>query len=154
MDAEDTRRIESKQVNFEKPHLIKDSVFRPVIPDYNGNRTLYFERTFACNCPETPTSWSFRVTFQRLPLSGVSCLIAIRRTDDRPGLVDVEFRMIIQPSSLTETFLLRFNSKIPAGRADRRIFPEVIPVKAVERLSGRYLHVELFLFVEGCHRER
>ncbi|GBN13955.1 hypothetical protein AVEN_91370-1 [Araneus ventricosus] len=149
MDAGDSRRIEREQKDSETGHWVRDNISKPVIPDLRGNRTFYFERTFAFNCAETPTSWSFRVTFLRQPDNGDSCVSVIRRTDDRPGLVGVNFF-----AKIHITFIRHSISEMPAGRADRRVFPRVISEEDAERVPNREPCGDFALFIHGCHGDR
>ncbi|GBM37165.1 hypothetical protein AVEN_205601-1 [Araneus ventricosus] len=153
MDAGDSRRIEREQVDLPNGHWIKDNIFGSVIPSSVVNRTIYFEGTFEFNCVVTPTSWSFRVTFTENDGNDVSCGTFIRRTDDGPGLVNVQFWMTIltDPFCFDVSYVQHFISRMSFGQADRQIIPDFLSSKDASLLDDQELHAQFFFIVHGCH---
>ncbi|CAL1268769.1 unnamed protein product [Larinioides sclopetarius] len=163
MDEGDSRRIDGEQVNLPNGHWIKDITFGHV--PYS-TETIYFERTFDFNCVMTPSSWLFRVTFTRIACSDVSCESVIKRTDDGPGLMNVQFwtTIRIDPVCFDVSYVQHFISGMSSHQVDRQVFSNVISSEYAEILGKKKIYsayasifckenirIQFLLSVHDCH---
>ncbi|CAL1268768.1 unnamed protein product [Larinioides sclopetarius] len=151
MDEGGSRRINGEQVNLPNGHWIKDDNFEPVAPFVA--QSIYFERTFDFNCVVTPSSWLFRVTFTRCAYSDVSCVSVIKRTDDGPGLMNVQFwtTIRIRPECFGVSHVQHFISGMSSRQVDRQVFNNVISSDYAAMLCKQKIHIQFFFIVHGCH---
>ncbi|CAL1300210.1 unnamed protein product [Larinioides sclopetarius] len=146
MDVDGESGIDWPRTEFPNGHSVKDNVFGFVVP--RRNYKIDYERSYDFHCAETPTSWTVYVTLLQ-PYSGSpSCLTYIKRTDNGPRLVNVQFWAAIHMNTdcFDVSYAQHFISGISAGRGDRQIasFPPR-NFKVVE------FRVQFLFIVHGCH---
>ncbi|GBN04984.1 hypothetical protein AVEN_158381-1 [Araneus ventricosus] len=148
MTAED--RIDGVHELHADGHLIR---YCERLHNFSGSLPVKFHKSFTFRCSVSPTSWSFRVTFEKVPKDGsVSCLVFIRRMDNAQFSVDVDFWMCVLFLPLTNLPPQSFKLKgMPRGGRETRTFPGVIPYEVLRDLSDQAPIFQVSFGVRHCH---
>ncbi|CAL1281722.1 unnamed protein product [Larinioides sclopetarius] len=151
MDVGSAEGIDRPRTYFPNGHSVKDHVFGLVVP--HGNDRINYEKSYDFHCAETPTSWTVNVTFVRHSNQNVTCLTYIKRNDNGPRLVSVQFWVAIHMNTncFDVSYAQHFISRISAGRVDRQATSHVIMSSEANRLEEVEFRVQFLFIVHGCH---